>query len=294
MARDNVRYADVVFLMLCERVNDIDIGLRIQATELLGELGQARLETLWLSLDKQSKQEQDWCAAGAFVLALEDQFMAVRSAAIRSLCRLSLARPEFAAEAKTLLIDTFNDEAEEVRLLAVQSLHQICLRHQLDLDMAHLEAALCLLDDGQAEMRRTTRRLMAVARLPDEDALQRTVRCLHAAVQKYPDDLDEVFETLQSVGKQQSGLVARCTAQLLKLQRFYQPPVEPRPEDLYYVLKMVLILGACTTHPSLAAALPPYAYKHYMFFRLRCPRHVQSFRSTPWAPLFYRVNPSQD
>lgn len=292
MAQSNKIYADFAFMLLCERINDIDIDLRIQATEMLGDLPQAKLETLWLSLDKQSKQEKDWCAAGAFVIALEDQFMAVRSAAVRSLCRLSLANPLFAADAKTLIIDTFNDEAEEVRLLAVQSLYQISFLHKLDFDMSHLESALCLLDDVQEEMRRTTRRLLTVFSLPDEEALQRTVRCLYAAVQKYPNDLEEACEALQSIGKQHADLVSRSTAQLLKVQKFY-PSVEPRTEDLYYNLKMVLILAACSGHPTLAKGLPKYVYKHYMFFRLRYPKYVQSFRFTPWAPLFYRVNPQQ-
>lgn len=292
MAKSNRDYADFAFKMLCERVNDIDIGIRILATEMLGDLHQASLPTLWLSVDKQTKQEIDWCAAGAFIIALEDQFMAVRSAAIRSICRLSLADVAFATEAKTLVIDTFNDEAEEVRLLAMQSLYQISTRHQLEYDITHLESALCLLDDGHEDMRRATRRLLTVFKIPDEEGLQKTVRCIYAAVQKYPNDLEEACESLQSIGKKQGDLVARCTPNLLKLQKFYQP-VEPRTEDLYYNLKMVLILSACTSQTKLANCLPQYAYKHYMYFRLRYPKYVQSFRFTPWAPLFYRINPPE-
>ncbi|CAJ0578141.1 unnamed protein product, partial [Mesorhabditis spiculigera] len=53
-------------------------------------------------------------AAGAFVTALEDEFMAVRQAAVYSLGKLAANRPNFALTALDHLADMFNDEIAQV------------------------------------------------------------------------------------------------------------------------------------------------------------------------------------
>ncbi|VDM66442.1 unnamed protein product [Strongylus vulgaris] len=53
-------------------------------------------------------------ACGAFVTALEDEFMSVRRAAVYSLGRLAANRPAFATTALDHLSDMFNDEIVEV------------------------------------------------------------------------------------------------------------------------------------------------------------------------------------
>lgn len=56
----------------------------------------------------------------------------VREAAIESLCILAESNSAFARQTQDFLVDMFNDEIEEVRLLAIQSLCKIsqhlCLR----------------------------------------------------------------------------------------------------------------------------------------------------------------------
>lgn len=90
-------------------------------------------------------------ACGAFVHGLEDEFLGkthnllffccaykndiilhkiivvpeVRSAAVESLCQLSISNPTFANMALDFLVDMFNDEIEDVRLKAIDSLRMI-------------------------------------------------------------------------------------------------------------------------------------------------------------------------
>lgn len=52
-------------------------------------------------------------------------FVEVRSAAVESLCQLSLNNPEFANLSLDFLVDMFNDEIEDVRLIAIDSLRRI-------------------------------------------------------------------------------------------------------------------------------------------------------------------------
>lgn len=64
-------------------------------------------------------------ACGAFIHGLEDEFLAVRSAAVESLTKLSTKNSKLAALALDFLVDMFNDEIELVRLKAIESLRVI-------------------------------------------------------------------------------------------------------------------------------------------------------------------------
>lgn len=64
-------------------------------------------------------------ACGAFVHGLEDEYLEVRSAAVLSLCQLSLNNPDFANLSLDFLVDMFNDEIEDVRLKAIDCLRRI-------------------------------------------------------------------------------------------------------------------------------------------------------------------------
>ena len=105
-------------------------------------------------------------ACGAFVHGLEDEFMGtfvfttlkkkplshtdahtyieVRSAAVESICHLSISSHSFAVLSLDYLVDMFNDEIEGVRLKAINSLRQISARMELREDQ--LETVLAILE----------------------------------------------------------------------------------------------------------------------------------------------------
>lgn len=258
----------VFFTVLCQRVNDIDLKNRILACRLLGRLHLADANVLLMSLDKQSKSEGDWCAAGAFVLALEDQFASVRLAAIDSITRLSLGSARFSAEARRLLVDAFNDEAEEVRLAAVQGLCSVCSAGER-LQGDQVQPALGLLDDTSDAIRSGARSLLLVCRVDDEEMLGRTVSCLHAVLLKYPQDLDEIMRTAAELAVQSAPEAQHCFLSLLRLTPFHAN-AEPRTDNLLYNLKMVMILNTAIG----AEELPEWACRHHSYFRIRWPRLV--------------------
>ncbi|VDK58401.1 unnamed protein product [Cylicostephanus goldi] len=90
-------------------------------------------------------------ACGAFVTALEDEFMsstvlivAVRRAAVHSLGQLAANRPAFATTALDHLSDMFNDEIVEVRLDAIAALTPLIVHGELQKEQ--LETVLKCLD----------------------------------------------------------------------------------------------------------------------------------------------------
>jgi len=74
-------------------------------------------------------------------------FAEVRSAAVDSLCTLALRSPDFSNLALDFLVDMFNDEIEEVRIKAIDSLtkiskHIVLWQDQLEIVLAVLEVRL--------------------------------------------------------------------------------------------------------------------------------------------------------
>lgn len=66
-------------------------------------------------------------SCGAFVHCTEDEFMEVRSAAIRSMGELSGRSSEFGHASLDFLIDMINDEIQSVRLLAIKTLRKVSI-----------------------------------------------------------------------------------------------------------------------------------------------------------------------
>lgn len=71
----------------------------------------------------------------------------MRSAAVDSLCTLSMNRVEFAGLALDFLVDMFNDEIEDVRLKAIDGLtkvskHIVLWEDQLEVILSAIEVSM--------------------------------------------------------------------------------------------------------------------------------------------------------
>lgn len=112
-------------------------------------------------------------ACGAFISALEDEFMCVRKAAVYSLGKLASTRPGLAATALDHLADMFNDEIEEVRQIMKRFKINFVLKVRLDsitaltplvsrgiLHKEQLETIIKCLDDATPVSRAALRRLL--------------------------------------------------------------------------------------------------------------------------------------
>jgi hypothetical protein len=284
------------FSKLCERVNDIDRRNRVLACDGLGKLALVEEEVLLRAFDKAGPRESDWCAAGAFIIALEDQYALIRSTVIRSIFRISLVSRRFADAATDFIIDTFNDESDGVRLVAIRTLYGICLVHRVSMGLGHLESTLCLLDDANEEIRVAVRQLLQVAHLGDDsgdegvECLLRTLRCLHVAWVKFPREQVEIVETIAKIGQSHPELVLAALRSLLPCDRFYLIP-EPRLDDLFYNAKAVVLLNALAVRPEMAPLLPPFLFKHFPFFRAKFGKAVPAFRrGDALQSLFYKIS----
>jgi len=176
-------------------------------------------------------------ACGAFVHGLEDEFLEVRSAAVESLCQLSISNNHFANMALDFMVDMFNDEIEDVRLKAIDSLRLIS--EHIILRDDQLETILGALEDFSQEVREGLHRMLAACRMSTTAGLKLAVDKLLDNLKRYPQDKRSTYRCLQSIGGKHAELVVPLVPYFLSIHPFCdmaEPDVENPPCILFIML----------------------------------------------------------
>ncbi|TKR92672.1 hypothetical protein L596_007282 [Steinernema carpocapsae] len=293
---------DDAFSIICNAVNDSDVQVRSEAAKLLGNFVNVSENFLLQTLDKKimikmkirkdgstysgasewstgkrlgedmpaERVEEDaqsiisTGACGAFVTALEDEFMAVRQPAVYSLGLLAANRPNFANACIEHLADMFNDEIEEVRLDAIKALTPLVVHGTLQKDQ--LPTILNVLDDAAQESRFALHELLGQSNLYDPECLDMCVKSLLHSMKRYPLDKSSTYRCLSKLGLNHAVFVQISVKNLLDLHSVFDNP-EQTVDDPYYVAKLMLILNAASKHSTICSLLPSYVVRHYRYLR---------------------------
>jgi hypothetical protein len=308
-ARVSLQLRPAAFVKLCDAaINDGAVDVRAACCRLLGDFADCDTPILMQCFDKKlltSAAEprsgtalqiegdvelaQDdrpnveaASAAGAFVHALEDEYAAVRGAAVESITRIALRRPqrELAERATTNLVDAFNDEIEPVRLRAIVGVRCI-LRgtrtaasgalesdDSLALSEEFVLVALSNLEEASERIRDAIRALLCGVRLETPQCLLAIVQSLLLNIARSPEDTPSVLQCLRRLGRGHPALAEQLVDKLLRIDRRFAPQ-EPHIDDLYYACIMVLLLNAAVCRPSVLARLPSHCAGHAAYLRLR-------------------------
>ncbi|EJD76202.1 integrator complex subunit 4 [Loa loa] len=215
-------------------------------------------------------------ACGAFVTALEDEFMIVRQAGVYSLGQLAADRPFLAAAALDHLADMFNDEIEQVRLDAVRALtplvvHGILQKEQLD-------TILTVLDDALPDSREALCVLLSRSTLGTPDCLRYVVKALLNCMRRFPIDRQSIFKCMSDLGRRHATFVQLLSDELLELHPVFDI-TEPAVDDQFYLAKLILILNAASAHDPICSLLPAFAVRHYKFLRCSMPLLVPTIEA---------------
>ncbi|VDK63460.1 unnamed protein product, partial [Onchocerca ochengi] len=215
-------------------------------------------------------------ACGAFVTALEDEFMIVRQAGVYSLGQLAADRPFLAAAALDHLADMFNDEIEQVRLDAVRALtplvvHGILQKEQLD-------TILTVLDDAFPDSREALRVLLSRSTLGTPDCLRYAIKALLNCMRRFPIDRQSIFKCMSDLGRRHATFVQLLSDELLELHPVFDI-TEPAVDDQFYLAKLILILNAASAHDPVCSLLPPFVVRHYKFLRCSMPLLVPTIEA---------------
>ncbi|KAF1771770.1 hypothetical protein GCK72_003598 [Caenorhabditis remanei] len=214
-------------------------------------------------------------ACGAFVSALEDEFMDVRKAAVYSLGRLACNRPGFAVSALEYLADMFNDEIAGVRLDAINALTPLIAHGQLNAEQ--LNVILKCLDDAMPDSRQAMRELLKRAQFTDVNCVEMCVKALLACMKRFPKDKEQVYGCVAEIGRNHAVQVQSIMRSLLDIHLIFHTR-EPSIEDQDYVGKLIMVLNAASCQPSLVHFMPEFVHRHYRFLRNAFPNIVRAIR----------------
>eukprot|EP01127_Copromyxa_protea_P023163 TRINITY_DN8606_c0_g1_i1.p1 TRINITY_DN8606_c0_g1~~TRINITY_DN8606_c0_g1_i1.p1 ORF type:complete len:1051 (-),score=169.15 TRINITY_DN8606_c0_g1_i1:13-2784(-) len=210
----------------------------------------------------------DTAAAGAFVHGLEDEFMAVRSATIDSICELSQHCKEFATMVTGSIVDMFNDEINHVRINAIHSLRKM----SCDVQLTQEQLAIVLATAGESDVatRQAIYKLLCVTKLANIECLSLSIKSLLANITTYPVDLPTIFNCLKAIGVQHSSFAEFVVEELLNLEAFIMAR-ENHVEDLIYIGKMIVLFNAALSNPNILLLLPAFTKAHYRYMRDKWP-----------------------
>ncbi|XP_075235890.1 integrator complex subunit 4 [Lycorma delicatula] len=214
-------------------------------------------------------------ACGAFVHGLEDEFLEVRSASVDAICSLSLNNQQFANLSLDFLVDMFNDEIEDVRLKAIDSLTR--MSQHITLREDQLETILGALEDFSVDVREGLHRMLASCRLSTKGCLQMCVESLLDNLKKYPQDKKSTWHCLQEIGSLHPELTLPLVPELLAIHPFFDMP-EPDVEDPLYVSILILVFNAAQHSPTTIQLFEEHTLKHYSYLRDTMPNLVPSLK----------------
>ncbi|KAG8034468.1 hypothetical protein G9C98_007544 [Cotesia typhae] len=280
---EDTRMIDSAFSKLCGLIGDLSPRVRATAMSLMGAMKNVSSRYIEQALDKKqmrvedegSEIEERSASCGAFIHGLEDEFLEVRTAAVESLCTLSLERPAIARIALDFMVDMFNDEIQDVRIKAIESLRKMSTSVTLQEDQ--LETILCALEDFSDEVREGLHATLAASRLATRNCLHMCVNRLIDNLARYPQDKDSIRSCLAALGASHPYLTLPLVPQLLGRHPFFDTP-EPDVDDPSYASVLVLIFNAALHCPSMHALFSEHAAKHYHYLRDTMPHLVPRLR----------------
>ncbi|CAH0406105.1 unnamed protein product [Chilo suppressalis] len=215
-------------------------------------------------------------AAGAFVHGLEDELMEVRTAAVDAVCQLSMENPVFATTSLDFLVDMFNDEIEDVRLRAIDSLTRIS--HHIVLREDQLETILSALEDYSMDVREGLHKMLGSCTVASKTCLEMCIDKILENLKRYPQDKRSTFRCVQRLGSSHATLVLPLTARLLAVHPFFDMP-EPDVDDPAYMCVLILVLNAAQHCTTMLPLFEEHTVKHYTYLRDTMPHLV------PYLPI---------
>ncbi|KAH8300995.1 hypothetical protein KR044_009113 [Drosophila immigrans] len=210
-------------------------------------------------------------ACGALIHGLEDEFLEVRTAAVGSMCKLAMSRPEFAVTSLDFLVDMFNDEIEDVRLKAIYSLTAIA-RH-IVLREDQLEIMLGSLEDYSVDVREGLHLMLGACRVSTQTCLMMVVQKLLDVLAKYPQDRHSTYACMRKIGQKHPHLVMALAGHLLYVHPFFETP-ERDVEDPAYLCVLILVFNAAEHLVPIISLLPTATHRHYAYLRDSMPKLV--------------------
>eukprot|EP00698_Gefionella_okellyi_P020826 TRINITY_DN6619_c0_g1_i1.p1 TRINITY_DN6619_c0_g1~~TRINITY_DN6619_c0_g1_i1.p1 ORF type:complete len:788 (+),score=179.67 TRINITY_DN6619_c0_g1_i1:42-2366(+) len=269
---------DDAFNRICDMTTDSFVAVRAMACRLLGSLHNVSGKHLEQTLHKNVIETDETTmategividsSAGAFVHGLEDEFMEVRAATIDSMTELALRSDKFAAASVEFIVDMFNDEVDEVRVMAIHSLRRLGTGAHLSEDL--LAVALSALDDQSVDVRTAVHEFLGATRLSSTSAVHQAILALIAAIKRCPSDESTILQALRDLGRRHAAMCEFLTNEVLKIDTNFMT-AELTLDDMEYFCGLIVIGNAATVNAHIEAILPAHIQRHLLEVNRRHP-----------------------
>lgn len=271
--KKNKRLVDEVYTKVCFLIRDIDISVRSRAFELLGDIENVNENYLLLGFKKMeinidNNQDAngeynvnldsiDNDIIGAFILGLEDDNSQVRVSAVQSIFKNSHKSNELFKLGIYYLIDTFTDEIDRVRLLAIDNVTRLGIKFQISKDQ--YEVILPIFKDHSSIIRHSIYHLLRYTIIEDKNYLKDLINELLNNILKFPQDKQNIYKTLKCLGENHIKMINFLVDELLNFDKFLLNP-EPKIDDIY-IGKLIFIYKN-------TIQLPKWIYPHFEFLSI--------------------------
>lgn len=215
-------------------------------------------------------------SCGAFVHGLEDECLSVRVASVDSLTKLAICNQDLAFIALDFLVDMFNDEIEQVRLKAIESLTSIA-KH-IKLHAHQLEIILGALDDYSTLLREKLHAMLQACTIATKDGLKNVIQKLLANLKRYPQDRRSILVTFKHLGSNHPDLTLPLVTTLLEIHPYFDKQ-ENDIEDPAYLCTLILVLNAAQHCPTLPMLLDSHTRRHHSYLQDTFPHLIPSSTS---------------
>lgn len=170
------------------------------------------------------------------------------------------------------MVDMFNDEIQDIRLKAIESMKRILSSVELGEDQ--LETILGALEDYSGEVREGLHSMLAASRLATKNCLNMCIMKLLDNLNRYGEDKDSIRNCLARLGASHPNFTSPLVPQLLVQHPFFDTP-EPNIAVPSYSSILVLIFNAAAHCPSMHALFTRHSLaKHYHYLRDTMPHLV--------------------
>uniref|UniRef100_A0AC35U3L6 Condensin complex subunit 1 n=1 Tax=Rhabditophanes sp. KR3021 TaxID=114890 RepID=A0AC35U3L6_9BILA len=315
----DVRLTDEAFAIVCNAFNDSDRLVRTEAATVIGEFRNVSMNYLLQTLDKKliseminsndnnektsifinqwslgnsladdmpiesnTEEGRAWItsqACGAFVTALEDEFMTVRKGAVKSLGILAKDHPRIAALALDHLADMFNDEIDQVRLDAISALTPLLVHGKISKDQ--LITICTVLDDAMPDSRLALHELLCKANLQNSRCLLLLYQRLQQSLTRFPQDKNSIYKCCAYLGRRHADFVQGIIYKILDIHPIFDL-VERTLQDAAHVSTIIMVFNATMECDVLANLLPEYMKRQYKTLNFSMPEivpHIRAFES---------------
>lgn len=120
------------------------------------------------------------------------------------------------------MVDMFNDEIQDVRIRAIESLRKMSASVTLSEDQ--LETILGALEDFSGEVREGLHATLGASRVATKICLHMCVTRLLDNLGRYPQDQDSIYNCLATMGASHPYLTLPLVPQLLGQHPFFDTP----------------------------------------------------------------------